>query len=155
MPGLTVSFNQAKLDKLQKKLGPEIIVPPLKTMMSAASRFAYDESRNRAPSFLAAIIDQKPPTAYEARIVAAHPAARAVESGRKPLIAGGRFPPPDVFLQMAHGVQSVAFILAATVAQRGTKGRFYMKKAISATNREMPALAQKCADAIAQAFAKP
>ncbi len=155
MTYLTIGFDPAKLEKLKKKLGPDLTLPPLKDLMASASRIAYDEAKDRSPSFLSQIIRQDPPTADVARISVHSPAARAVESGRRPLIAGGKFPPPDAFLRMARGSAAVAFLIARSVAKRGTKGRFFMKKAISATNRQMPALAQRMSDAIEQRFSAP
>jgi hypothetical protein len=152
--GYSITFNQAKLDKLQKKMGPDLTLPPLKTLLATASKVAFDEAHNRAPSIVAAALKRDEPTSFAARVSVNHPGARAMESGRKPAVAGGKFPPPNAFLQMAHGSQAVAFAIARAVYARGTKGRFFMKKAISATNRAMPALAQKMADAISQEWAK-
>ncbi len=152
MATLSVTFDEKKLAKLQKKLGPDIVMPPLGALLDEAARFTQREAASRAPSLLARIIERevKP---LSARVVLSHPGARAMEAGRKPLVAGGKFPPPDAFLALAGGSRERAFVIARGVARRGTKGRFFMKKAKAALNRQLRVLAERLAKAIGQRWA--
>lgn len=148
----SISFDEKRLARIRKKLGPDLVMPPLGRLMAEASRTAQHEAVKRAPSVIASAVREDPPTPLAARVVARHPGVRAMEAGRRPLVAGGNFPPPDAFLRMAGGDMNVAFAIARAVARRGTKGRFFMNKALSATKRRLPVLAEKAAREIAAAW---
>lgn len=141
---MELRIDARRLDRLQKKLGPDVILPPVSRLIHEASRVASREAVSRAPSLLASAIDPVRVSDLSAKVVAAHPGARAMEGGRKPLAAGGRFPPPDAFAHVTSS-EGAQFAIARAVARRGTKGRFFMKKAKSAATRSLPQLATRVA----------
>lgn len=151
---LTITFDQAKLERIRKKLGPDLIIPPVRRLIQEAARIAQAEAISRAPSVLAtAIHDLVAVGLIGAKVVAAHPGARAMEAGRKPLVAGGNFPPPEAFAYITSD-RGAQFAIARAVARRGTKGRFFMKKAKAKVSRMLPQLAEKTAREIADVWDK-
>ena len=144
---LAMTMNDAKLAKLQKKLGPDVIVPPVATLIRMLGEITQREASSNAPHVLASVIDNVRVSELAAKVVARHPGARAMEAGRKPLAAGGNYPPPQAFAYISPDLD-VQFAIARAVARRGTKGRFFMKKARAAANRALPTEIRKASDAI-------
>ena len=147
MATLSVTFDEKKLARLQKKLGPGIVLPPVGRLIKDMADLVQEEATNRAPDVLARIFDPVNVTPLQAVIRVVHPGARAMEAGRKPLVAGGKMPPPDALRGIAR--PGTEFALARSIAQRGVKGRFFFQKARIKANRELPRLASKAAAEIA------
>lgn len=145
---LTVTIDEKKLERIRRKLGPDLTLPPLERLIGAASRVAQTEAVNRAPSVLGTIIQRIISDPLAAKVAVSHPGARAMEAGRKPLAAGGKFPPPSSFAYITSDAGQ-QFAIARAVARRGTKGRFFMKKAKAQATRQLPQLAEQAAREIA------
>lgn len=144
---LSITFDERRLKSLQKKLGPELIVPPVAELIRTMSGLIQREAASLAPSVLAPNIDASPTGPLSAKVSVMHAGVRAMEAGRKPLVAGGTFPPPSAFAYISSDV-GAQFAIARAVAQRGTKGRFFMKKAKAKATRELPLAIKKAADAM-------
>jgi len=150
---MSITFDEKRLARIQKKLGPGLVMPPLGRLIREASRVTQEEAANRAPSVLATIIQESAPTPLSAKVAVSHPGARAMEAGRKPLVAGGKFPPPSAFAHITPDAGQ-QFAIARGVAQRGTKGRFFFRKAKAKATRLLPQLAEKAAREIAAEWGK-
>lgn len=129
-----VTYNKAQFARMEKKLAEQKIwTQPLGQLMHDAAEFARAEAASNAkdlgaiPSAIVAEVH-----GLDARVKVSRPGARIMEVGRKPLIAGGKFPPPDAFARYGPQIQ---FALASVVAKRGIKGRFFMRKAKTKLNR--------------------
>lgn len=153
--GLTTVWDEKKLARLQKKLGPAVIVPPVGRMIGEMSDIALEAAKDKAPRETGALVGSilKDVTPMAARIHTAMPYAKVMEGGRKPEIAGGKMPPPDALRGIA--IPGTEFALARSIMQRGIKGRFYMRKARGKIQRELPRLATRLAGQIAEEYAKP
>lgn len=150
---LSLELDSRQLDRIMKKLSPGVFLPPLSTLISTLMSTAEEEAQNRAPGVVAQGIEGVRVTPLLAGVRAVHRGVRAMESGRKPLVAGGRFPPPEAFRHITSD-RGEQFAIARAVARRGTKGRFFMKKAKSKALRVLPQLVNRAADEIALAWAK-
>lgn len=150
---ITATFNEKRMARIQKKLGPEIVMPPLTRLIKDIADLAQREAFTNAPRHtgglagaIGAVVSP-----LSARISVSHPAARVMEGGRKPLVAGGKMPPPDAFIGIAE--PGTEFALARSVAQRGIKGRFFFKKAKAKAVKELPNIARRAAAEIAAEWA--
>lgn len=141
---LSVSFDERKMEKIRAKLGPGLTLPPLKRLISDATKVAQEAAVDRAPTVLGSIIQRVITNPLVGKVAVSHPGGRAMEAGRKPLAAGGKFPPPSAFAYITSDAGQ-QFAIARAVARRGTKGRFFMKKAKAKAQRMLPQLAEKAA----------
>ena len=149
MATLSVTFDEKKLARLQKKLGPTIVLPPVARLIKDMADLVDEEASRNAPRDTGTLANDIAPEVrpLSARVFTSLPYARTMEGGRKPLLAGGKMPPPDAL----HGIArpGTEFALARSIQQRGIKGRFFFRKARTKANRELPRLAEKAADEIA------
>ena len=114
---------------MQRKLDEaELYRRPVEELMREAADFALREARSNAkdlggiPAALHAEV-----RGFRASVVGRAPGIRIMEVGRKPLVAGGKFPPPSSFAR--YGDERVQFLIASAVVKRGIKGRFFVRKA--------------------------
>jgi len=153
--GLTTVWDEQKLARLQRKLGPGIIVPPVGLLIREMADIAYEAAVEKTPrdtGALAASI-QKEVMPMTARIYSALPYARIMESGRRPAAVpgSGKMPPPAALAHIA--APGTAFALARSIHTRGIRGRFFLRKARGKIQRELPRLATRLAERIAQGWA--
>jgi hypothetical protein len=133
------------MEALTRKLGnKQIILRPVAKMISDLALLVQREARSGAPRDTGAlgrsIMREVQP--LMARVFTGLQYAPVMEYGRHP---GGRMPPPQALAGWArrHGFGTSAgalFVLARSIARRGIKGRFFMKKATDAGRNALPRL---------------
>ncbi len=123
------TMSKAQIRRMQRKLDEaELYRRPVEELMREAANFALHEAQSNAkdlggiPAALHAQV-----RGFRATVVGRAPGIRIMEVGRKPLAAGGKYPPPSAFAR--YGDERVQFVIAAAVARRGIKGRFFVRKA--------------------------
>ncbi len=146
------------LERLKKKLGGKLVEKAMERGIADASEIAQEKAESFAPRDTGAIANSlsAETSAFEATIFSTLPQARFAEYGRKP---GGKLPPPDALAGWAsrHGFSSRGtslFVLARSIAQRGKKGRFFMRRAGRATKRALPRIMERVASDIEREFTK-
>ncbi len=148
------------LERIKKRLGPRVLNKALERGIAEASEISQEKAEGFAPRDTGAIANSLTAEVrgLEAVIGSPLPQARFVEYGRKP---GGKLPPPDALEGWAsrHGFSArrgtTLFVLARSIAQRGKKGRFFMRRAGRATKRALPRIMKRVASDIERDFAKP
>lgn len=141
MTTLTVEFG-SEWEKVRRKLADaprELTGLPLSRFLSRAALFAERTAREGAPRDTSALTrsivsEVRPPIA---RVFSTLNYAVPVEVGRR---AGARMPPPDALVGWIrrHGLAMSPFVLARSIARRGIKGRFFMRAAKEATEKQLP-----------------
>ncbi len=147
------------LDRLQKNLGRKIVAIAMARGIADASEIAQEKAEGFAPRDTGAIANSLSTevSTLQAIIFSSLPQARFAEYGRKP---GGKLPPPDALAGWAsrHGFTASRgtslFVLARSIAQRGKKGRFFMRRAGRATKRALPRIMERVASDIEREFTK-
>ncbi len=146
------------LEKLKKRLGPGVLNKALERGIAEASEISQEKAEGFVPRDTGAIANDLTTEVrgLEATIFSTLPHARLVEYGRKP---GGKLPPPDALEGWAtrHGFRSrgtSVFVLARSIAQRGIKGRFFMRRAGRATKRALPRIFKRVASEMEREFTK-
>jgi len=133
------------MEALTRKLGnKQIILRPIGKLISDLALLVQREARSGTPRDTGALgrsimRDVQP---MMARVFTGLQYAPVMEHGRHP---GGRMPPPQALAGWArrHGFGTSAgmlFVLARSIARRGIKGRFFMKKATEAGRTALPRL---------------
>lgn len=137
------------LDRVKKKMTPDLYARPIADLFHEAAEFALHEAQSAAsdlggiPGSLTAEV-----TTAGGRVVSGHPGALPMEFGRR---AGAKFPPPDALGRYGE----FTFPLARAIAERGVKGRFFFRKARAALARsEFPRLIEKAGKQIGERWAQ-
>lgn len=144
-------------DKVYGKVtDPKIITRPLEKLLTDLGLLAQRVARQQAPRDTATLqrsigLEVKPLYAT----VATHLVyASVMEFGRRP---GARMPPLKALEGWArrHGFDKDSiFVLARAIARRGIKGRFFMKKAAIAVEKDMPSRVNAMIRAIEREWSK-
>ncbi len=140
MSGFSVKVKPGSLRRLQSKLDAgELYQEPIQKGITNLGLFTERTARMGAPRDTAALqrsimTESKPLQARIHSNLAYHP---VMEAGRR---AGSRMPPPAALADWARrkGFQGSLFVLARSIAPRGIKGRFYMRKAAKAARAKLP-----------------
>jgi len=123
------TMSKAAIKRMERKLLEEKLYKrPVEELMTDAADIALREAQSNAkdlggiPAALHAEV-----RGFSAKVGGKAPGIRIMEFGRKPLAAGGKFPPPAAFAR--YGDERERFVIASAVAHRGVKGRFFIRKA--------------------------
>ena len=123
------TVSKAQLKRMQRKLDEDKLYRrPVEDLLHDAAEFALREAQSNAKDLggIPAALHAEA-RGFMAKVVGRAPGMRIMEVGRKPVSAGGKFPPPSAFARF--GDERVQFALARAVATRGIKGRFFVRKA--------------------------
>lgn len=146
-------MNLKGLPELKAKLTREALVLPIASEgIRTLTTIAEASAKLNAPSDLGGlhrdIVSEVAPLQGRVHIIGASRGVKSlvVEFGRG---AGKKAPAESQLSGWAarHGFGSkqAIFVLARSIARRGIKGRFFMKKARILTRRQMPAVMEKMA----------
>ena len=146
--GLRATVEWQGLNELVRSLkDPKLIAGPLADTIERASEIAVREAQQLAPrdtgALARSITAQVQPR--RARVYSPLFYGRWAEKGRRP---GMNAPPPQRLAGWArrHGFPRAAlFLLAQAIGRRGSKGRFFMAQATTATAGALPNLLQRMA----------
>lgn len=133
------------LAELARRTPDRLLQPVLRELLTHAALYAERAAREGAPKDTANLARS---IAHEvrpelARVYSPLLYARVMELGRRP---GARMPPPAALRGWArrHGMAGLEFVLARSIARRGIRGRFYMRKAAEGLARaELPRLIER------------
>lgn len=136
-----LSFEPVNLPEIQRKLNPDFLVgDAARDMMRSAAEYAQQQARADAPKdtgHLASSIAISG-EGLSLKVGSSLAYAPVAEFGRRP---GARMPPLE------------PFALAKAISRRGTKGRFFMKKATDKTARHLQTLISRAVAAIERRWA--
>lgn len=148
----TTTIEVEGIPELNKRIRNVQQMKPLQMLLDEASLIAQAAAIEGAPRDTGELQRsiQRDVQPFSARVYTLKSYAEVMEFGRSP---GGKMPPPQALAGWArrHGRDtspSGLFVLARSIARRGIKGRFFMRKAADKTRRELPRLVQKMADRI-------
>jgi len=150
-----VSIKVIGMEKVQRKLTPDIYLPPVHTLMRDAATFATREVQREAGRDIGAIGNSFSAlvTPMEVAVKSRHPGALAAEFGRR---AGAPPPPASALREWAarHGMAGLEFALARAISRRGVKGRFFMQRTREKLQQsELPRLIRHAIDEIERRWA--
>ena len=154
MPKLTVALDERRLARIQKKLEPGVLLPPVSSLIRTLARTTQEEATRNAPSILRSEIETTRISELAAKVSLIHPGGRAMEAGRRPLAAGGNYPPPAAYAYITSDAGQ-QFAIARAIARRGTKGRFFFKRARAKALRVLPQLINEAAKRIGADWGAP
>lgn len=150
---MTLTLEVEGLDRLIATANdPALVTKPMSHVIAKATAVAERAAKERAGRSVAATI-QSEVKPLEGKIRTTHPGAHAIEGGRRP---GAAFPPsgPIEKWRAEKGIAAEPFVLARAIARRGTKGRFFMKKAKGAVRKALPGLLSEAADEMNRRWVK-
>lgn len=136
-----VVIDKAQLSRIIDKVDPVIVDDQLLLMLQELAGTAHRVAVGQAPVDQGALRKDMAveATSLSARVYFQNPQTyhTVMEEGRKP---GGKMPPPAALAGWAarHGMAGMEFVLARSIARRGTKGRFYMKAGAEAAQNALP-----------------
>lgn len=144
MPAPMLTIEVAGFERLGRALSPGIVGGPLRDLLQKAARETTRVAHDKAPRDTGALRRSITPQVkpLSARVFTRRGAAYfpVMEFGRRP---GKKMPPPQALKGWArrHGFPTTPgalFALARSIGRRGIKGRFFMRAAKQAGNRQMP-----------------
>jgi hypothetical protein len=147
----TIEVRLDGIDRILRKLSPDLFDPALQRLIEQATLLAEREARlgvTRDTGATARSLTSEV-TPLQGRVYSTAISAVVEDQGRR---AGARMPPPNALAGWArrHGFASdpgTLFVLARSIGRRGRKGRFFMQKAADKVRRALPGLAD---DAVAE-----
>lgn len=162
MPQITIEIQGLK--KLNAVTKPELVLGPTTRVIRDMALLAEKTAKANAPRDTAAlqrsIAAQIQP--LQARVGSTRNLVyfEVAEVGQAPLgKAKQHFPPPSALAGWArrHGFGTSAgalFVLARSIARRGFKGRFFMRKGRQAVERKLPGRLRKAANEIEKSWGR-
>jgi hypothetical protein len=138
----TANVTIKGIERVKLQLSPQQFRHAVTMMLVEASHIAWTRAKNKAPGHVAASITQAPVYELTARVYSLLPEAKYTDTGRKP---GGPLPPPHALeaWMAKHGFHGSSFVLARAIAQRGIRGRFFMRAARGAVRSARNRLAKR------------
>lgn len=143
-----ITIEVKGLEGLLRRASPQVLLEPvLREVLEGAALYGERAAREGSPKDTAALArsfshEVRPPLA---RVWSPLVYAPVMEYGRRP---GARMPPPAALSGWArrHGMAGQEFVLARSIARRGIKGRFFLRKAAEGlAGYELPRLLRAAA----------
>lgn len=139
---------------LQRSTPGHLLEPAMDRLLRDAALYAERAAREGSPKDTGALArsfasEVRPGLA---RVYSPLVYAPVMELGRRP---GARMPPPRALAGWArrHGLAGQEYVLARSIARRGIKGRFFLRKAAEGLARvELPRLIRQAVSAIEAAW---